>query len=343
MKPIPAIWRIDIEPDEHDVRPDPNPPPWYGFIAMAALLEQLRPRLADLSGAVVHPTWFLRLDPIIERCFGRAEFVVERHRGLMDELLAHGDPMGIHVHCHRWDEGRQVTYSDHADVDWTTYCVDVAAKTFETCFGKAVRRSSQGGYFLVEAVVDRAIALGIEVDVTAEPGLAPSIDDPSFGAYATAPSADFRDFPRRPYYPSRAALSVPAKSSGDARPMLIVPLTAYDYATALTPWHRRMARRFLRRPHRHLPLNPWKRWSHPHTYWDLVSRAVDEGPARYLAFAVRTDGPNSEGHRRVREIFEYLPKHPIAERLRFVDPLSPEIRALVKEPAPGADGSAGAA
>jgi len=34
--------------------------------------------------------------------------------------------------------------------------------------------------------------------------------------------------------------------------------------------------------------------------------------------------------RRVRALLEYLPGHPIAERLRFVDPLSPEIRALAK-------------
>ena len=123
---------------------------------------------------------------------------------------------------------------------------------------------------------------------------------------------------------------MPATSSTDARPILIVPLTAYDYRTALAPWHRRMAKRALGRPHAHLPLNPWRGWSHPRTYWDLVARAVDEGPARYIAFAIRTDGPSSDMSRRVRALLEYLPGHPIAERLRFVDPLSPEIRALAK-------------
>jgi hypothetical protein len=331
MEPIPAIWRIDVEPDEHEVRPASNPPPWSGFVALAALVERLRPRLADVSGAVVHPAWFLRLDPIIERCFGRAHFVVERYPDLMDQLRAYGDPMGIHVHFHRWDERRQVTYSDHADTDWIGYCVKMAAKTFKQCFGEPVRRSSQGGYFLDDAVVNRVLAADIEVDVTPEPGLAPSSDDPSFGAYATAPSPDFRDFPRRPYFPSRDALGVPARSSGDARPLLIVPLTAYDYQTALTSWPRRLAKRVMRRPRQHLPLNPWKVWSHPRTYWDLVARAADEGPARYIAFAMRSDNPTSNGYRRAREIVEYLPKHPIARRLRFVDPLSPEIRALAKE------------
>lgn len=292
---------------------------------MAALVRVLRQRLADRSGVAGHPTWLLRLDPEIERSYGRADFVVNRYRGLVDELRAHGDPFGIHVHYYRWDDCKQVVYSDHADVGWINHCFDVAANTFERWFGEPVRRSSQGGYFLHDAVVDRAVAAGIEVDVTAEPGLPASSDDVSFGGYATAPSPDFRDFPRRPYYPSNTAVGTPASSSETARPILIVPLTAYDYRT---PWHRRLAKRVLRRPRHHLPLNPFKPWSHPRIYWDLVERAADEGPARYIAFAVRTDAADSANHHRARTLLEYLPSHPIAQRLRFVDPLSPEIRAL---------------
>jgi hypothetical protein len=323
---IPAIWRIDIEPDEH--RPGPDRTPWHGFVTMVGLVEELRQRLADRSGAAVHPTWFLRLDPDIERCFGRADFVVDRYRGLMDQLRAQGDPLGIHVHFYRWDEQRQAAYSDHADVGWTTHCINVAASTFERCFGEPARRSSQGGSFLADAVVDRAIAVGIQVDVTAEPGLPAQGDDPSFGAYATAPSPDFLEFPRRPYYPSRTVVGTPASSWADARPLLLVPLTAYDYRSARAPWPRRFAKGILRRPRQHLPLNPWKAWPDPHIYWDLVARAADEGPARYIALAIRTDAPASETHVRARTLLEYLPNHPIAQRLRFVDPLSPEIRAL---------------
>ena len=206
--------------------------------------------------------------------------------------------------------------------------MNVAAGAFARCFGESVRRSSQGAYFLGDAIVDHAITLGIEVDVTAEPGLPAQIDDASFGAYTTAPSPDFRHFPRRPYYPSRSAVGTPARSPADRRPLLIVPLTAYDYPFALAPWSRRFAKTLLRRPHQPLPLNPWKTWSDPRTYWDLVARAVDEGPARYLAFAIRTDAPDSRPHLQAKALLEYLPTHPIARRLRFIDPLSPEILAL---------------
>jgi len=328
MNSIPAIWRIDVEPDE--IQCGGSRGSWSGFKAMAQLVRELRPRLADRSGAVGHPTWFFRLDPDIGRAYGRVDFAVDHHREIVNELRGHGDPFGIHVHYHRWDERRQVGYSDHADVDWITHCFDTAADAFARCFGERVRRSSQGGYFLHDRVIDRAVAVGVEVDVTAEPGLPAKHADPSFGAYATGPSSDFRTFPRRPYYPSQRSLGAPARSLATARPILMVPLTAYDYQTALTPWPRRLAHRALRRPRHHLPLNPWKAWPHPKTYWDLVARAADEGPAPYIAFAVRTDAPDWRSHHYARALLEYLPRHAIAKRVRFVDPLSPEIAALAE-------------
>jgi len=333
MKPIPAIWRIDVEPD--DIQPGHGLPPWNGFVDTARLVERLRAPLAELSGAPVNPSWFLRLDPDVERCYGRADFVAQEYGSIIDTLRARGDSLGIHVHFFRWDQERQASYSDHADESWATHCVDVAVEMFERCFGERPRRSSQGGFFLAESLVNHAITAGVEVDVTAEPGLKPVDADKSFGAYSTAPTPDFANYPRYPYYPTRADLGVPAASSGDSRRMLIVPLTAYDYYRRWAAWHIRAVKFILRWPSRHLPLNPWKQWPSPHEYWDLMERAADEGPARYIAFAVRTDGPGSVTSERQRILFEYLPKHPIARRLRFVDPLSPEIRALANSQTQG--------
>jgi hypothetical protein len=323
---IPTVWRIDVEPDE--AQPPVGEKPWQGFIATVALVDRLRERLSDRSGRVMHPTWLLRMDPDIERCFGRADFVVRRHVELFDRLIGRADPLGIHVHAYRWDAERSVAFSEYADHSWTTHCLRVAADTFRNAFNEPVRFSSQGGYHLTEPLVDMAVELGIQVDLTVEPGLPPKPADRSFGAYASAPSTDFVKSPRHPYYPSRQAFDVPSSSRADCRPILIVPLTAYDYRTALTPWHRRIAYRFLRRPRRHLPLNPWKVWPSPKSYWDLVARAAREQPACYFAFATRTDDPGSVEHQLVRQLLDYLPNHPIAEQLHFVDPFAPEIQAL---------------
>jgi len=328
MLPIPAVWRIDIEPD--DFKPGPGQPPWNGFATMVGLIRDLRRRVEDLAGAAVRPTWFIRFDPDIERAYGQADYVFDRYAALFDELRSAGDTFGIHVHYYRWDARREVTYSDHADPEWVAHCFNVAAKTFERCFGEPVRRASHGGFLLDDATAQRSVALGIEVDVTVEPGLGPLGENVSFGAYATAPSPDFRDFPRRPYYPAVTSLRVPATSLEAALPLMLVPLTAYDYDRALAPWHRRLAWRIRSRPERARPLNPWKEWPDPGVYWDLMERAADEGPARYVTLAVRTDSPSSWAFRQAQALFDHLPRHPIARRLRFVDPLSPEIRAMAR-------------
>jgi hypothetical protein len=324
-KIIPAVWRIDIEPDRFEARQSREP--WHGFISVARLVETLRMQLAEQSGYPVRPTWFLRLDPHIEYCYGSVDFVVTQHEALLDRIIALKEPLGIHVHPYRWDRKQQVLFSEHSD-QWAIECLNVAAQTFRSCFKVGVRRACMGGYFLTGSILDAAIELGIETDVTAEPGLGPKQNDPSFGEYATAPSSDFSNFPRRPFYPSRERIDTPAFSRAVARRIRLVPLTAYDYGFTLAPRLARAAAAILPIRRRHLPLNPWKAWPGPKAYWDFVMRAADEQSPCYFAFAIRTDDPISQTHNRVREILEFLPRHPIARRLRFVDPLGPEICAL---------------
>jgi hypothetical protein len=323
--PIPTVLRIDVEPDRH--QPAVGAEPWHGVEAMVALVEGLRRRLEDLSGQAFHPTWMVRLDPDIERCFVRADFAVRRHAELFDRIVAAGDLLGIHVHPYRWDPERGAAWSDH-EGSWHVHCLEVACDVYRDAFGEAPRRASQGGYHLTDAVVEAETARGIAVDITAEPGLAAKTRDPSFGAWAAGPSTDFRAFPRRPYYPSRHSLSVASASNEESRPILMVPLTAYAYPHALAPWPRRIARTLLGRPRPHLPLNPWKQWPRPDVFWDLAGRAADEQEARYCALAIRTDDPASASHRQARTLLEALPRHPIARRLRVVDPLAPEIGRL---------------
>src|SRR5262245_24392034 len=125
--PIPAVWRIDVEPDEH--RPAEGVTDWPGFVAMATAVDRLRPRLEDRAGAPAHPTWFVRLDPDIERVFGTRDFVAARHGEVLERLVRAGDPLGVHVHAYRWDAARRAAFSDYADPEWPTHCLEVAAET----------------------------------------------------------------------------------------------------------------------------------------------------------------------------------------------------------------------
>jgi hypothetical protein len=268
------------------------------------------------------------MDPDIERCFGRPDFVIHRHSELIDQLQVRRHALGIHVHHYRWDAERATAFSDYADGEWTSQCFRMAADAFRNSFGRPAQIASNGGYFLTERLLDTAVEAGISVDLTVEPGLGPKAADISFGAYATAPSSDFIGCPRYPYYPSRQALGVPSSSQADTRPILIVPLTAFAYPYALQPWRYRAVHRLFGRPRPHAPLSPWRKWPSPKVFWDLVQRAVNEQRVPYVAFATRTDDPRSDSYKNVWELFSYLPNHPLAERLEFVDPLGPEIQAL---------------
>src|SRR6266566_6553669 len=135
--PIPTVLRIDVEPDEH--QPEVGERPSDGFLAMFDMVETLRRRLSDATGRAVRPTWLIRLDPDIERAFGRTDFPVRRHQDLFNRILKHADVLGIHVHALRWNAEKGVVFSDYANEAWPAECLQVAASTFHSCFGAPPR------------------------------------------------------------------------------------------------------------------------------------------------------------------------------------------------------------
>jgi len=239
--PIPTVLRIDVEPDEH--QPPVGEHPWNGFLAMFEMVETLRYRLSDVTNHSVRPTWLIRLDPDIERAFGRSDFPVRRYHDLFDRILNHSDVLGIHVHALRWNAQKTVVFSDYADETWARECLRVGASSFQNCFERPPQVMSFGGFFMCDSLLDVAVDLGIRADVSVEPGLPPIHDNVSFGAYSTAPSANFVRCPRLPYYPSRKAFDMPATSVEDVRPLLMVPLISGDTSPIL----KRLYQRFVSR------------------------------------------------------------------------------------------------
>jgi hypothetical protein len=317
-KRIPAFFAIDVEPDSSS--PEIGEAPWTGFTAIAEFIDGLRPRLAERSGVDPHFSWCFRLDPVVERCFGRLDFVVHRHGAEVDRLVTQGDRLGIHVHPQRWDEDGGYVYSEHLDPGWAPHCVEVAAATFAQSFGEPPRVASMGGRFINERVVDTLVDVGVRVDLTVDPGLEAIEDDRTFGHHANAPCTDFRGHPRHPYRVSRERLGAVARSQEDARTLVEIPRSSYDYATVLAPFRRRLRTKLSRRG-APMPLMMWDVWPSATTFWDFVERAADESPIPYVALTARSDPADRPSNQRVRSILAALPNHRIAERLEFVDPL----------------------
>jgi hypothetical protein len=76
----------------------------------------------------------------------------------------------------------------------------------------------------------------------------------------------------------------------------------------------------MRRPPLHV-LYPHGNWHEPSLFWDHLEREIDSMPRPYAAIAIRTNPPGSSPETNTRRVLEALLTHPVATRLRFVDPL----------------------
>ena len=149
------------------------------------------------------------------------------------------------------------------------------------------------------------------------PAVPSTVDStPIVGAYPDCAGA-----PRVPYRPARHDFRVDGGRAG--RRLLMVPVTTRSLHPPRPRW-RRVARRVLRGP---APvavevLYPMARWPSAHGYWDIVDQQLRSMPRPYLSLGIRSDAAASEAAAGIRRIFDALPGHPLAQRLRFENPLT---------------------
>jgi hypothetical protein len=312
---IPVFLCVDLEPDERQVSASDDS--WAGVDAMFAHLEELRPRLAEASGEPVRFLWFVRCDPQIDFAFGSAGHLLTRSAKPLERLLANGDRIGLHVHAWRRDESDGQWVAEYGDTGWIRHCVETSFETFRTHFGTDCELHRFGDHWLSTELIPLLETHGVRFDLTMEPGVR--------GRRSVAPGErsagsipDYTRVPREPYRPSRTDFRRP-DAAADSR-LWLVPLSAADPAPAM-PLGWRVGRR-VRFPFRptHRPLQMFRPWTSPSAYWDLVQRHVDALERPYLAFAIRSGDPEAPDERRVREILDHLPGHPLAARLRLTDP-----------------------
>ena len=216
-------------------------------------------------------------------------------------------------------------YSDYADLSWACHGVKVAADTFERHFGERPKRCRQGRYFLPEQIVD----VSVEVASTRTPysGTGPQVKTVTTCCSGrspppTAPTSSA--YPRYLDIPSRSDVGLPAANGEEALLLVVIPLSSFDYETAVAPVLRRLTRRLRWIASASAPTGTWwKSRPDPHTYWDLVWRAIQPvtgtvccdrhplGPARPRR-SLSTFAPCSSTCRNTR----------ISARLSFVDPLT---------------------
>jgi len=319
---IPAFLSVDVEPDAFQLSRS-DPPTWAGYTATVEFAEGLRSALVARTGAAPRFGWYFRTDPQIAEVYGRPDHVLVKFPHQVTQLQARGDYFGVHAHAIRWSEHRQLWVHDFGDGDWHAHSTRFALDAYARWAGCPAERFRSGAGFLTNGIVDVIDQCGIKVDLTLEPvsgwglvasAVAAGVDSsPIVGPYTDCQTA-----PRVPYRPARHDFRV--RTRRHSRNLVMVPLSTSPLFPEPPVW-KRAAKWLLGRRQQVQVLYPSAGWPSGYSYWDLVERQLRSMRRPYLSLAIRTDQSGSAVAAATRRIFQSLSQHPLAERLRFTDPL----------------------
>jgi hypothetical protein len=353
---IPVILCIDVEPDEH-VYPLERPSPWHGFELITRRLPRLRRNLEEATGEAVRFSWDLRMDPQIDSAYGSPTWAVHRYRPVFDDLLEHGDVLGVHPHAWRWDPSARVWISDHADQSWVDRCVEMSFQAYGEAFGERPAFHRFGTRFMSTPTMNLVRELGGRIDLTVEPGETPLGPGEFQGGVLSGETPDFTNAPRVPYRPDPSDFLRPG---GEVEGLWAIPLSSGPH---LLKQRRHLSRRVLRKATgrlvhpvrsargmrrrmrrepaalqsqwgaerapfspaqpepRHRTLFLWLNWRSPADFWDQAFAAADGLEMPYLAFAIRSDLPtHRDEYRRFHAVLRHLSRDPRARRMVFTTP-----------------------
>jgi hypothetical protein len=329
---IPAFLSIDVEPDAFQISRDQGDH-WPGYRATYELVASLRRQLAHVSGTKPIFGWYFRTDPQIEEVCGRADFALTAFPERTATLREEGDYFGVHSHPLRWSDEQQLWVHDFEDRQWLRDSTQFALDAFAACEGSPAKVFRGGAGFLCDEIVDVLDKHGVAAELALEPvagwGLhrrvVPSGIDrsPMLGEYTNCVTA-----PRTPYHPSHDDFRRPG--GRDARRILMIPLSTRSGvlpSRGLIPMlKRRLDRESERGPVR--VLYPTEDDCTERGFWDLVAQQLESMERPYVSLGIRTDRFESPPSARVSRVFTALTQHPLARRLRFVDPLSVKERIM---------------
>lgn len=320
---IPAFLSVDVEPDGFQLSRS-DPPKWDGYASAFELTEWLRSKLLQRSGKVPTFGWYFRTDPQIAEVYGRADYVLTEFSGLTERLRDRCDYFGVHSHPVRWCKDRNLWIHDFADAAWNTHCARFSLAAYAQWSGAPAQRFRGGAGFLSNEIIAAIDQGGVKVDLTLEPVAAwPSTFSEVPSGIDTSPyigiHTDCLSAPQVPYRPSHNDFRVAKK---DGRDLILVPVASY-VPLAWQPLWRGLLQRVLpnRRPQERRVLHLANKWPSGDFYWNLVTRQICSMRRPYLSLAIRTDAPGSVPLANARKLLEALIKHPLAERLHFLDPV----------------------
>ena len=319
---IPIILRIDAEPDGLFIDRE-RPLPWQGYERSVEYLQQLRNRIASVTGSPAHFTWLFRLDQQVAETYGSAEWPLMRYGGQISADEASGDELGVHVHPYRWSEGGRNWIADYGDQAWVESCVRGSLATFRTHQGRVAQSFTMGDDWMNDTM-QLLESLGVRYELTIPSGTrARTLERPN-GQYRGA-APDYRDVPRGPWRPSADDFRLPATDSRSDG-ILAIPLSTFIPQGRTRPrWKPRAAvAQLLGRRPRPRPRPKSNRLNlesgprhFPRTFeYELATRE-----RLHFLFAIRTSiFSDPQALERMTAGLDYILAHPQAQRFIFATP-----------------------
>lgn len=310
---IPILIVSDCEPDPRETKPGAGVP-WTGFERYFDFLSGKRDEIARRTRVPAHFSWFWRMDPQIALGHGSADWGLRTYAAQIAQAKRCGDEIAAHVHTYRWDAALSRWIADFADEAWVESCVRGALAEYQRALGEPCRVFSFGDGWHNQASVRLIERLGIEIDLTLEPGC----DAPRPGGpheLSTGVHVDRRAIPTRPYRPSASDFT--KRDDRRDTPLWFLPMST-------GPEHLGWVQHrpgFFARLTRERPRVKINLAFEPERFWPMFEGALAAHARPYVAIAVRSDVGADEGLLRYAEHnLQGMLDHRMADRFVFMAP-----------------------
>jgi hypothetical protein len=311
---IPILCCIDVEPDGTFFDPAKKDD-WVGFESAFHFTNDVRREIEARTKAAVHFTWFLRMDEQIRYTYGSFDWAVQRYEGIFKQLMDHGDEIGLHIHPYRWIVDLNQWVQDYGNQSWVDTCVESSTAAFQLAFRHRCRSNRMGDHWQNTHTVNLLERLGIQYDLSLEPGFAAAFKHAP-NEYYTGCFPDSRDAPVTAYYPDWNHFLSTSRSERSIR---IIPITTGQIIATGNPLKKTLLRLLNLNGHRTVTTNLNMRQK-PDQFTSIAQRHLKR-PSPYLAMTIRTSAfTDPQKRQSIKNNVAYLLGHPDALRFRFTYP-----------------------
>jgi hypothetical protein len=193
---------------------------WRGMLeGIPNSYEKLK-NLTDVDGKRPIVIWLLRVDHQINVMQGAYNSILTEHKDFLESLEKAGDELGWHPHFWQFDENKSAWFQNYKDTDWQKKMLREASASFQEIFPGRIKTARTGWTYHNNCTMKTFGELGVEVDISALPGM----KCPPDGKQRTISNFyDWYDSPIEPYYPSIEDYRRPAANGEKSCTVLEIP------------------------------------------------------------------------------------------------------------------------